>query len=497
MTEPLEPLRALADRIRSPLVTFLQRQRWYGAKGRTIQCLDIDIHFVLGNLPGPTLFAVPRLRYTDGQQERYAVPLTAVPEHRAALDPRHIVANVALDGARYVVCDALALPSVRAFLLELVRNGGEILGSAGTLRGFTTRRGAEALAGVDAEQSTYAALEQSNSALLYPGVFLKLFRRVVEGPNPDLELTCYLTDIAGFAYVPPAYGGLELVPAGGGEPWSVALVQEAVAVEQDAWTHLLELLRRSSPAAGTEALGFIDAVAVLTARLHRALGQAAVEPFAAVACRSEDVRRLVEHVRRECHETLRRLRHARDHLEPATRNLADELLETADRLLASLDALDRFHHIAASLVRIHGDYHLGQVLVGRDRALYVVDFEGEPARSLAERRSKELVVKDVAGMLRSIDYAAQAVACDDPHRAPELQQWALTAQERFWRTYRYTLGPGRLLPADEAQARALLTAYVLQKACYELRYELDNRPEWVRIALAGLNRISKMRSPLS
>jgi maltose alpha-D-glucosyltransferase/alpha-amylase len=188
--------------------------------------------------------------------------------------------------------------------------------------------------------------------------------------------------------------------------------------------------------------------------------------------------------------------------EPAA-TLAERLLSQRDAIVRSIEGL-RTARFDGVKTRHHGDFHLGQVLVAKDDA-YILDFEGEPKRSLDERRRKEPPARDVAGFLRSIDYAASAAMSRAPSMSPEealtlsqrLRAWADDLSAGYWDCYRETLGEARLWPADEAQSKELLALFLLEKAFYEIDYELTNRPSWSHIPLEATLRILEQRGAIS
>ncbi len=486
------------------LPSFLERQRWFGGKARRIRSLSPVTIVPLAVEPIPTVLCVVLVRYETGAPDHYAVPLALAQPERLQVAVEDALASVQTAHGELLVCDGLPVPESRAALVEAIRTGVLFRGEGGAVRGFVTGPGRLVLNRVDPTDSFVPSLEQSNSAVLYGrDVFLKLFRRLVPGPNPDVEVGRFLTEVAGFKQAPAVYGGLELCVEGYDEPWSLALAQQALNnVRGDAWQVLGELLRDrarqdSRMATWQETYQFVEAVADCTAALHRALASGTHDPaFRPVAADASFLGELIGRVERECRATLELLRASLGELGKSEAALARRLLERAPRLLAALDrARTAPLQTPPRRIRVHGDYHLGQLLVDEQGKFYVIDFEGEPARPLAERRRKELVLKDVAGLLRSIDYAANAVAFDLPEAGSELTAWADRATALFWQRYLAAVKRLSLVPPQPQQQATLRAVYLIEKACYELVYELNNRPDWVRIPLAGLNRITEMLDP--
>ena len=479
------------------LPEFLERQRWFGGKARRVRSVSPIATVPLAVEAVATVMCVVVVRYESGGPEHYAVPLALVRPEQLEVSVDDALASVETNSGELLLCDGLQLPGSRAALLDAVRSGRCYAGPGGSVCGFVTAAGGR-LSEIDASNSYAPSLEQSNSAILYEdSVFLKLFRRIAPGPNPDLEIGRFLTDVARFPHVPAVYGGLELRCAEDGEPWSLALAQEAIRdLEADAWQKLCALLRRAAAeraAEVDEAMRLIGDVARCTARLHRALASETDDPaFCPEPATSEFIAGLVERVTAEARAALDLLRASLHELHGDDAALARTVLDRWPRLVGALQRAGERSTVQAKRIRVHGDYHLGQVLLDRRGRLYIIDFEGEPARPLVERRRKELVLKDVAGLLRSIDYAASAVAFERPAARAGLETWAERAANLFWDRYVAELGDVGLLPRSTEQARILRDVYLIEKACYELTYELNNRPDWVRIPLAGLNRITEM-----
>jgi maltose alpha-D-glucosyltransferase/alpha-amylase len=346
--------------------------------------------------------------------------------------------------------------------------------------------------------------------------FLKLYRKLEDGVNPDVEVTRFLTDRANFANV-PAFGGAIEYRRKKSEPTVVCLLQNAVVSERDAWTLTLDSVGRyyervlgrkadlqnqiAPPGALLEELigGIYPDKAKLlgqrTGQLHVALASSqddrifAPEPFNAMAQRSayQSMRALL---RRTCALLGKKL----PDLPEAFREEAKEVLGAEKEILErEKRILDRKAN--AAKIRIHGDYHLGQVLyTGKD--FVILDFEGEPARALSERKLKRSSLRDVAGMMRSFQYAAYSALWQPAMRTedvPFLERWAdLWYREMssvFLQSYLKTTADAIFVPQNPDDLQVLLEAYLLDKAVYEIGYELNNRPDWVVIPIRGIKHI--------
>jgi maltose alpha-D-glucosyltransferase / alpha-amylase len=513
------PRGALESRL---LPEFLPRQRWFGGKARKLDACRIEDTVRLGEEAGLLIVLV---RYGDGGEERYLIPLAvtlgAESDRVRETHPGAIVGSVTRGSAAGVLSDALLSDEFCRVLLDLAREGGTRPGQHGTVAGTP---GVPIASVPESGWSvSRVGVEQSNSSIIFGGqLILKLFRRLDAGPNPDAEITRYLTEERRFTGVPVFAGSVEY-QARGGPASTVGLLQGLVKNQGDGWSWMLEELGRyyeramtwpaeATPLTGPsgwldgepwltpeldELLGISDdAAAALgrrTAALHLELDAPATDPaFAPERLTSGDFAALAAAVQQ--HATS-----AFDLLKEALPRLADEQVELASRVIGYRSRIvARLQRLAdltpdSDKIRIHGDYHLGQVLrVGQD--FVILDFEGEPARSLADRRAKQPPVKDLAGMLRSFSYAARvglqthlARRPGDPERLePWARLWAQAVSAVFLDAYRRAVGAAPLLPREPADLAQLLDAYVLDKALYELRYELGNRPAWIRVPLTGI-----------
>jgi maltose alpha-D-glucosyltransferase / alpha-amylase len=505
---------------RDLLVGFLQRQRWFGAKARQVRAARFVDWGLLRRAPQPLFLTIVEVEFGDGQRERYSLPLTICSQvDSQSLRERAghaILANIT--GARKgVLFDAWLDDRFARTLLDGIERDEQVRTRLGTVRALHTSRFA-AVRGSEPLAPRRLTAEQSNTSIVFGDrAILKLFRRLEPGINPDFEIGRFLTERAGFARVPSVLGAFE--HSGIAEaPTTLAMLQQLIESQADGWTHATDEVRRfydavqsrRPPAANSSAFdysrlaamepsplarevigGYIDTAERLgrrTGELHVALASDADDPaFAPEPFRIEDLNAVRASAIREAQHAFAALDG-----QPA---LAAEL--TAKRQAV----VDRIHRGAAleftaSKIRIHGDYHLGQVLWA-EGDFYIFDFEGEPARAIHTRRAKQSPLKDVAGMLRSFSYAAHAslfaYAAGRPDAFDPLLQWA-----HFWETWTasaflrgyFAATEGTLfVPQNAAQRDELLGLFVLEKALYELNYELNNRPDWLRIPIFGIKRL--------
>jgi maltose alpha-D-glucosyltransferase/alpha-amylase len=356
--------------------------------------------------------------------------------------------------------------------------------------------------------------EQSNStALVDHDYVVKVYRKLQSGINPEVEMGWFLTEVAGFANTPALLGSVELVE--GDNRSAVAVVHAFVENQGDAWTVTSayldrfvdeqRLLAASEHAVESDEqvpyLRYMAQIGRRVAEMHLALaGSDELADFAPEPTGPGDVQRWIGDVVERAERVFDALRQRRDTIKDADRALVDQLLEQRETLRDRLTALLP-PEIDGLNIRHHGDFHLGQILIVKDD-IFIIDFEGEPRRPLAERRRKAPAARDVAGLIRSIDYSATAaleralkVSSDEHGKlAAALADWRDRAAAAFLTAYRETMTHARLWPADPQAAERLLNFFLLEKAIYEIEYELAHRPDWLRVPLMGALRILSQRT---
>ncbi len=591
---------------------WLQKQRWFGAKSRTIHSLRVlnwveltmaDVNDEAGLAPRertpletakPALFFI-ELEYTDGSADTYQIPLAistgATADEIAANYPDHVVTSLS---AGVLLHDATTLEYVRRSLLNLIERNAVLRISTGSIDVSDVEGSASVPAtpaSLDAQpgeavpevrsgvsgvlssatmltqespsagdtsvtpkstglghiqgraSSTFTdrntsgrltsrvgSVEQSNTSVLYgKELILKLFRRVQPGENPDVEIGRFLTEVARYPHIAPLLGEISISTLNG-EKTTIAMLQGLVANEGDGWQWFLDQLNeyfanvaglatpreiatpsfleeRELPREVSDLAAIpLQAAALLgkrTAEMHLALATPtddsafAAEPLSRT-CLANDARRIDAQIT----STLEALKVKLSALKDLTADDAALLLSRRINLFT------RAHSIISSTpagqrIRIHGDYHLGQTLrvpvaKGEPGDFVLLDFEGEPARPLIERRQKQSPLKDVAGMLRSFSYVAysgldQFLTSNYVTQSSEIESlsgwarlWENSVSAEFLRGYRDAISVNPALLPSPQQSQSLLAAYLLEKALYELLYELNNRPAWLRIPLTGI-----------
>ncbi|SEB61045.1 maltose alpha-D-glucosyltransferase [Terriglobus roseus] len=469
------------------LPKFLQSQRWFGAKSRTVKNVCITDVLPIDDIDAAVLLL--RIDYTEGDSDLYSVPVAAVSGDHAedlrAEAPLSIIAGMQM-GANHAgaLVDALVIPQVRDALLTMIGSGEEkITRCEGTLRGEASSA-FSSLRGEGEIPSRRGSAEQSNTSLLYDGkLILKIFRRLQTGENPDAEIGRFLTEVAHFEHIAPFAGQLVYTAKDSGETTTIGLLQGLVPNDGDGWEWTLAQIEESKHGTST---GYIEAAKLLgqrTGQMHVALATSTKNP--AFACDGTDAAALD----RDATRLEAQIAIAINAVKNRFAALPDELLGPAATLLSKrkdmLAMADRLRRVAGAQagirIRIHGDYHLGQVLRTQDDFV-LLDFEGEPARSLEERRAKQSPWRDVAGMIRSFSYAGAAGF--GTGESDDRTDWERAASDAFLQGYRE--GAEGIPAAEEAVAKELLRAFLLEKALYEIVYEVNNRPDWIAIPLTGI-----------
>jgi maltokinase len=447
---------------------FVLGRRWFGAKTREVVSASVLAAVPLRSAAPLLVVALVEVRFQPGTHEVYQLPVGFRP---AAEGWDDAVIGKAGDWIAY---DALADPLLCSELVHLVRGSSTVQAQEGALS-FRPVDGF-AVPAPELEARPLGA-EQSNSSVVFgEELILKAYRRLEPGVNPELELLRFLTE-RDFPNVAGLLGWYEY--AGRLMDATLGILQEYVPGESDGWRFALASLADDPD-------GFLRRARRLgevSGMLHAALASDGADPhFAPEEPSAEALSLLTATVDEEIEQVF---------LDLPEEEALEPILGRGEEVREQLRQLS---HIAAAgrVIRTHGDYHLGQVLwTGQD--WIVIDFEGEPARGLPERRRKRSPLRDVAGMLRSFSYAASAASITLGVEPPP--NWEEQAREEFLGGYLPVLEGTGLLPPGEEAVERLLSVFELEKAVYELRYELDNRPDWVQIPVAGIARLLAAPSP--
>jgi maltose alpha-D-glucosyltransferase/alpha-amylase len=506
---------------REILPRYLQGCRWYGSKGRNFRDLRIVEQAPISDDAGAAVLWFIEVNYVDAPAERYVLAVNVASGDAARTisraAPQAVIARFEGTGEN-ILFDAIWDSKCRSRFFEAIFRDHAIKGRAGELVGVTAKTfGAEEP--VNPENSHVLGAEQSNSSMLFDSkFFMKLYRKVEDGVNPDVEITRFLTERTQFPNVPAFVGAIEYRRPKS-EPTVVCLLQRAVPNQGDGWSLTLDAVGRYYERVLARKADLQNEIAPPGALLDeliggvypektKLLGERTGELHLALASNSEDPAFEPEPfsgmAQRSVYQNMRvSLRRAFTLLEkkicdvPATfREEANEVLSREQEILSrEKRLLDR--RTQASKIRIHGDYHLGQLLyTGKD--FVILDFEGEPARPLSERKLKRSALRDVAGMMRSFQYAAYSALWQPAMRkedTPFLESWAdfwyRHVASVFLQSYLKTTGTAAFIPQNSEDLQIMLEAYLLDKAVYEVGYELNNRPAWVVIPVRGIKHILK------
>ncbi len=517
------------ERLENVLLAWVSQRRWFAGKARRLKSARIADAVLVPGFDKAAYLTQVVISYAEGDPETYLLPLAyADPVEAQQILERSPHVGVAWVRAkeeehRGLLYDAFGAPGLTEALLASIARRRHSTGQAGTLVGSTTQAFAR-LRGPDSVQlePSLSMAEQSNSSVIFgERLILKVFRRLEEGVNPELELGRFLTEKTRFGHMAPVAGSLEYRGAAR-EPVTLAILEGYVPNQGDAWQHtlvtlgdyfkavkllgngelparpqsLLEASATDLPEVAIHTIGaYLESSQLLgrrTAELHMALASDTSDPaFVPERISAQDQRSQYQSLHALALRALELLRGQVGRLPEDARDEARRVLDLEPRITAQLRTyLTR--RFTNSRIRIHGDYHLGQVLyTGHD--FVIIDFEGEPSRTLYERRLKRLALRDVAGMIRSFHYASRAALRSEPiaaEAAPNLEPWA-----RFWaecvsaaflRSYLDCVKSTPLIPEGAEDVDLQLKTMLLEKALYELRYELNSRPDWVRIPLRGI-----------
>ncbi len=517
--------------LESILPDYLYTRRWFGGKARVAQSLHITEVIPVPYKDGEAQMITLQVDYTQGEPETYLLLLAyAEGEHATLMHaemPQVVVARLQVEGNNEagVLFEASADKNFLTFPLDAIAHHHRFKGMAGELIATTTDVFQQLKAEATHLDPSLIKGEQSNTSIIYGDRFiLKLFRKLEEGINPDLEIGRFLTEKKVLEHFASVAGALEYRRPKA-QPITVGILQEFVVNSRNAWEYtldslrdyfehvevqhsdmtevpvpsvsLLELQAQEIPELASRLIGaYLDSAQLLgqrTAELHIALASDPDNPdFAPEAFSSFYQRSIYQQARNLTGQILLLLKKRLKQLPPDSQPLAQEVLNRQEQIMGRFQLLLN-QKITAMRTRTHGDYHLGQVLyTGKD--FIIIDFEGEPARSLGERRMKRSALRDVAGMLQSFNYAAKMALRNEVETGmsradnlPVMEQWAQYwyswVSAAFLNSYLETASKGSFLPQTSSELQVLLDAYVLEKVIYELGYELNNRPDWVEIPL--------------
>lgn len=515
------------EQLESLLPDFLQKQRWFGGKGSQIEEVEVADAVRLQSAPSVYL-SILHVHLPD-DEAFYMLPLMATPEDEASsvlIDhPDATLGWLEVNGTRErrLIYDATINPEFWATLFRWWQQGSK----GRSLKGVYTASSSTAAPDDPPEDIRLLTGEQSNSsAIVNDDHFIKIYRRLEQGPNPEKELLDHLTSV-NFKFAPRLHGTIDFRRHK--RRYTLGVLQEALPVETDGWTYALTCTTRflnrvenaafpheqaqvapSSPRENRDAESELDAPApvwleevapelislaqvlgVRTAEMHQGLAKAETEDLRPVDAPGDAGADLARRLRNEMRDT-RSLIDSQDALDPADCP-TEAAWDVAANRIDDLQSLEGHH----KRIRIHGDYHLGQLLRA-EGDFYILDFEGEPARPLPDRRRRENALRDVAGMVRSLEYAVLATwqkhTGTDPEYAPWINALLRWGDRTFLDAYADIAADASFLPSSPDRHH-FLWGYLFHKAIYEVRYELNHRPDWAWLPLRGLRRLLQPTDP--
>ncbi|WP_159522741.1 maltose alpha-D-glucosyltransferase [Sunxiuqinia indica] len=514
------------------LKEYMNKSRWFRGKSKRIKKIAISQTIPIANNELKSYILLVETQYIEGKDEHYVIPLS-IATGEQVFDIKHktpeaVVVDVEVDGHEGVMFDGSYNKEVRDSIFRIIYQRGKIRNQSGSIVGLP---GKKLNTKVEKDKlplpSKVLAAEQSNTSFLYQhDFFFKMYRSPEEGNNPELDIIKTLSENTSFKNFPNYAGTLEY-RAAGMDNLPLGIMVDFVPNEGNAWEFTQSSIERyfdrvlsskEELMAGysekndlidhvgaermKDLLGpfFVEMVELLaqrTAEMHVALASVknkkdfVEEPFSLLYQKS-----LYQSFRTLIKQTMNDIKSSKKQLDDEQQELIDDIVKNEPLLLSTIKKTLEKKKIHSSKIRVHGDYHLGQVLfTGKD--FMIIDFEGEPTRSLTARSLKYCPFKDVAGMLRSFHYAIYMsqlesktkIAGNTEFIQPWLEAWYKVVYDIFINSYLKTAGDASFIPSEEIQVHNLLSVYTIEKAIYEADYEFNNRPDWLHIPLNGLKKI--------
>ncbi|HEV2559264.1 MAG TPA: maltose alpha-D-glucosyltransferase [Microvirga sp.] len=485
-------------------------RRWFAGKGRTVKETKLVDFAAMRSRAGrdDILWPVVSVTVGDGDRQLYSMPLALEEGKEEEHLLPYAVARIRRGPRVGLLYGAASSPNFAVSLLDALRRGDVVPTSGGGHLRFNGSAALGDYADVEPDNVRRLSAEQSNTSVsVGSDMILKLYRRLQPGIHPEVEVGRFLTETAGFEHTPALLGSVEHV-AEDGTATALAVLQRFVRNQGDAWSWSIDALGRHLDTAAlvTEVneatledglASYLQTVRTLgrrTAEMHLALAAATDDPaFAAEALTEDDVRAAADDARRQGDQAFAALERLMPRASEGSRPALEALLARREACRALIDRLATPPQGAVK-TRVHGDYHLGQVLVVQDDVM-IVDFEGEPSRSADERRAKSSPLRDVAGMLRSFAYAADTAARGVEQRVTDeaKPRVALLAEDSrrfveaaFLQAYDEVTDGTALWVSDKTTRANLLRLHLIAKALYEINYEAGNRPDWIETPVRGV-----------
>lgn len=483
------------------LETFLPSKRWYSAKDDTIAAVSFQALIPLKDV----FLAVVLVALKGGEKPTFLIPLRLAFDEKAdAVSENAVVTGVVTaEGKKGVIYDAAGDDDFAACLLPFLAEDMSVdVGGSMVLSGVSTAAGKTLIREVDGLPQKMLGLEQSNTSLIIgKKIMLKMYRRTAFGSHPEVATTSFLTEEAKFKNTPAYLGMLELKYADG-RTMALGILQSFVPNVGDGWSYTMDYLKSCFAEALAEGkmpdhASYLSEARLLgqrTAEMHRAFAKGTDDVFKPAPVTADDLAAWRDQTTAQADKTLAVAKANVENLTGDVKERVENLINGRERIVARINEL--LPVVAdGNKTRFHGDYHLGQVVIDDTGDFYILDFEGEPLRPITERQVKQSVLKDVAGMVRSFDYAAfgavlMYVLPENREKALKLAaEWQRQATRAFLDGYFDHMSGCDSLPADKEVTLKLLDLFVLEKALYEVIYEVANRPDWLAIPMNGLSRL--------
>jgi maltose alpha-D-glucosyltransferase/alpha-amylase len=522
---------SVSDAITDALKNYILKSRWFRGKSRKIRELEILDAVPLNTGKLNSYMLIVEVFYLEGKNEKYILPVSVgIGEELFELKhscPEAIISSVEVDGQEGLLFDGSNNKEVRDLYLRLIVQRSKTKSKKGEIVGVSARKLNNRISKAELPLSSKVlGVEQSNTSVLYDyRFFFKMYRSPEEGNNPEPDLIKALTEHTDFRNFPAYAGALEY--RRGKEKMELGLLVDFLPNEGSVWDFTQNAIERffDSITADSEVLTlyvqgksnisemvgeekqndlmdpfFIKRIELLgqrTAEMHMALSSIknnkdfAEEPFSLLYQKS-----LYQSFRTLIKRTVGKMKEAKGKLNEEQKVFLDNIIKNENLLLTTIKQTLEQKKIHTTKIRIHGDYHLGQVLfTGKD--FQIIDFEGEPSRSLTARSLKYCPFKDIAGMLRSFHYAIYMGLLEynkkqpgnEEYLKPWLEVWYKKIEAAFLRRYLSTAEGSSFIPAETRQVDDLISVYTIEKAIYEADYEMNNRPDWLHIPLNGLSEI--------
>ncbi len=484
---------------------YMRKCRWFAGKARMIKFLKVQ---TLLNMPiedGLAYLIILHLGYTYGDEEKYAMPVSFLPDDFELLgqvNPKAFIVKITVDGKPGWLIDAIYDFRFQTALFENIWN------NAGTKQdnGSISYHRGKGLAATDENMGylcTIPDLEQSNSSLIYGNkYFFKLYRKLFREVNPEVEMLQFLTETGGFKNI-PAYCGSLTYDRPGTPPVTLGLMMQKVASKSDSWVStgddlntFLFMFVDKFFSIHDQVFEKVELLGKRTAEMHLALlSDKKNKAFKPEKFDKVYVEFIQKHLNNLLNKRIKLLKENYARLDNNAKQLADDFINSEGNIRHFFDKIGS-NDLKSSRIRIHGDYHLGQVLfTGSD--YLIIDFEGEPESSIADRKIKHSPLKDVAGMIRSFHYAvcAKLYFSDETRDINPLRmqkaadRWYKLITDAYVDAYMQTMGNISAIFGNRTELNFLLQLHLLEKSVYELGYELNGRPDWIRIPLKGIQQV--------